>query len=48
VITQINHGALHFFDESLRIYTQAPKVLIMGFSLYQVDDLNEAEIECEL
>jgi len=47
VITQINHGALHFFDEGFKIH-KYQKVLIVGFSLYQLDDLNEAEIECEL
>jgi len=47
VITQINCGTLHFFDEGFRMH-EYQKVLIVGFSLYQLDDLNEAEIECEL
>jgi len=27
--------------------SECQKVLIVGFGLYQSDDLNEAEIECE-
>jgi len=47
MITQTNCGALHFFIEGLRIH-EYQKVLIVGFSLYQVDDLNEVEIKFEL
>jgi len=27
---------------------RVPKISIVGFDLYQFDDLNEAEIECDL
>jgi len=47
MILQINRGPLHFLDQGFRIH-ECQKVLIMGFGLYQVDDLNEAKIECEL